>query len=71
MRHDALGAPTSGPDRYYFGFVAEIKTSVGVPNLSVLVNAMQQAESYDPGRPGVVAVLDMLNGVKYFVQRGP
>jgi len=55
----------------YFGFVNEIKTSIGVPDVSVLVRAMEQAESYGPGQPAVVTVLDMLNGVKYFVQRGP
>jgi len=69
--HNVLGAPTSGADRMYFGFVNEIKTSIGVPDVSVLVRAMEQAESYGPGQPAVVTVLDMLNGVKYFVQRGP
>jgi hypothetical protein len=65
-----LDAPTSGADRIYFGIVAEIKTSAGVPDVSVFVQALEQAESY-AGRPAVVSVLDMLNGVKYFVQRGP
>jgi hypothetical protein len=69
--HSVLGAPTSGADRMYFGFVNEIKTSIGVPDVSVFVDAMEQAESYEPGQPAVVTVFDMLNGVKYFVQRGP
>jgi hypothetical protein len=68
---EALGAPTSGADRIYFGVVAEVKTRVGVPYVSVFFNAIEQAESYEPGRPAVVTVLDVLNGVKYFVRRGP
>jgi hypothetical protein len=69
--HDVLGAPTSGADGMYFVFVHEIKTSIGAPDVSVFVDAMEQAQSYGPGQPAVVTVFDMLNGVKYFVQRGP
>jgi hypothetical protein len=64
-------APTSGADRIYFGVVAEVKTRVGVPYVSVFFNAIEQAESCEPGRPAVVTVLAVLNGVKYFVRRGP
>ena len=69
--HNALGAPTSGADRIYFGVVAEVKTRAGVPDVSVFFNAIEQAESCEPGRPAVVTVLAVLNGVKYFVRRGP
>jgi hypothetical protein len=56
----------------YFGLVAELKTSLGVPDLDVFINALQQAETrYAQGDPVVVQVFDMVNGVKYFVMRGP
>jgi hypothetical protein len=58
-----------GPDLYYFGYVAEIKTSVGAPGIPSIIRWMQTAERYDPGTPAVVHLFDMLNGVKYFIQR--
>jgi hypothetical protein len=70
--HEVLEAAPRGPDRMYFGLVAELKTSLGVPDLDVFINALQQAETrYAQGDPVVVQVFDMVNGVKYFVMRGP
>jgi hypothetical protein len=66
--HDVLGAAERGPDRFYFGSVAEIKTSVGVPGAWAIIEAMKQAERYLPGQSAVVHMFDMLNGVKYFIQ---
>jgi hypothetical protein len=62
---------TTGPDRLSFNLVHEIKTSLGLPDLSVLTEALDQAESYSPGQPAVATVFDVLNSVKYFVQRWP
>ncbi|MEZ5890347.1 MAG: hypothetical protein R3D52_08880 [Xanthobacteraceae bacterium] len=67
--HAVLGAAPRGADKMYFGLVAEIKTAIDTPAESVIVQAMHQAESYRPGQPAVVQVFDMLNGIKYFVQR--
>lgn len=72
--HEIAGAAsggTTGADRISFGLVHEFKTSIGVPDVRVLVNALNQAEGYDPEQPAVVTVFDVLNGGKYFVQRGP
>jgi hypothetical protein len=73
--HNVLGAAadgTTGPDRIMFNFVNEVKTSAGHPELETFVNALEQAGrhvvigGYDGA---VVTVYDVLNGVKYFVQR--
>jgi hypothetical protein len=73
--HKAVGAASggeTGPDRRDFDFVNEIKTSAGHPDLGVFTDALEQAEGHaaDGLHDGaVVTVYDMLNGVKYFVQR--
>jgi hypothetical protein len=69
--HAVLDAAPRGADRMYFGVVAEIKTRIGVPNLSLIEDAMRQAEGYPESyeRGAVVQIFDMLNGVKYLVQR--
>jgi hypothetical protein len=73
--HEALGVAsggTTGSDRVMFNFVNEIKTSYGPPDVGDFTKALKQAEghaalgNYDGA---VVTVYDVLNGVKYFVQR--
>ena len=70
--HSLIGAGEPGErglDRHYFGYVSEIKTSVGLPSKSYIIKTMKTAEGYEPGTPAVVHIFIMLNGVKYFIQR--
>jgi hypothetical protein len=67
--HDVIGAAARGADRSFFGLVAELKTRLGLPTVEGFQQALAQAERYDPTKPAVALVLDMINGVKYFIQR--
>jgi hypothetical protein len=75
--HEAVRAASggeTGPDRIDFNFVNEIKTSAGHPGLRIFTKALKAGERhaveglYDGA---VVTVYDVLNRVKYFVQRAP
>jgi hypothetical protein len=68
----AASEGTTGPDRIDFNFVNEIKTSAGQPDVTDFMRALDQAEGHalSGGYDGfVVTIYDVLNGVKYFVQR--
>jgi RHS repeat-associated protein len=69
--HDEVGAQPSGPDRYFFGSVNEVKTKnpFGMVSGEDMLKAIKQAEGYTSKGPPTVTFFEIGSGNKYIISR--
>jgi RHS repeat-associated protein len=69
--HDQVGAPRSGPDRFFFGSVDEVKTKNPFRLISGddMLKAIKQAEGYRSKGPPTVTFFEIGTGNKYVISR--